>query len=110
MPAIRIKVTYMDGREETVKITPRAQVEAEERFSGMNDVSAVRASYWMAWRSLHQAGKEPLDYETWLDRIEDAEAVETVEDKKTLDPPPGEALSPNGSSPSVPAPASATAS
>jgi hypothetical protein len=110
MPAIRIKVIYIDGTEKTAKITPRAQTEAEERFSGMNDVSAVRASYWMAWRSLHQSGQEPLDYETWLDRIEDAETVSETEDAKELDPPTGGEPSPNGSSPSVQPQASATGS
>jgi hypothetical protein len=138
MPAIQIRVIYIGGEQKDVRITPRAQIEAEERYSGMNNVSAVRASYWMAWRSLHQAGKESRDYESWLDAIEDAEAkqslYETVEAAlkandveetsqagrilalvkelddnpgvNELDPQPGEALSPNGSSPSVPAPVS----
>jgi hypothetical protein len=109
MPAIRIKVTYIGGREETIKITPRAQTEAEEKFHGfMNDESAVRTSYWLAWRSLHQAGKESADYETWLDKIEDAESVSEKEDANAVDPTTGEAPSPNGSLPSVSEPVSAS--
>lgn len=110
MAAVRMKIVYMDGREETVKLTPRAQTEAEERFHGISDNTehAVRASYWMAWRSLYQAGREKDDYEKWLDKIEDAEVVETAEDNKALDPTTGETRSPNGSSPSVSAPVSAS--
>ena len=110
MAAVRMRIIYVDGREETVKLTPLAQTEAEERFHGISDNTehAVRASYWMAWRSLYQAGKEKDDYETWIKKIEDAEVVETVEDKNRMDPTTGETRSPNGSSPSVSAPASAS--
>jgi hypothetical protein len=104
-----MKITYVDGEEKTVYLTPRAQTEAEEKFHGIgeqNADSAVRASYWMAWRSLYQAGKEKDDYEKWLDKIADAEVDETEEDRKRLDPTTGEEASPNGSSPSVSEPAS----
>jgi hypothetical protein len=109
MPAIKIRVTYIGGREEIVKITPRAQTEAEEKFHGfMKDGAEVRTSYWLAWRSLHQAGKESADYDAWLDKIEDAEAFDEKEDANAVDPSIGEEPSPNGSSPSVSAPVSAS--
>jgi len=110
MAAVRMKITYMDGREETVKLTPRAQTEAEEKFHGIseNTEHAVRASYWMAWRSLYQAGKEKDDYEKWIDKIEDADVVDEKQDAKNLDPTTGATPSPNGLSPSVSEPVSAS--
>jgi len=110
MAAVRMKIVYVGGKEEIVKLTPRAQTEAEEKFHGIseNTEHAVRASYWMAWRSLYQAGREKDPYEVWLDKIEDAETVDEKEDAKQVDPTGGATPSPNGSSPSVSEPVSAS--
>jgi hypothetical protein len=109
MTAIRIRVTYVGGEEKIVRITPLAQFKAEERFHGLSDETAVRSSYFLAWASLSQAGQESATFEQWLEKIEDAEGIDDDADKKALDPTTGEALSPNGSSPSVSEPASQSA-
>lgn len=92
MPARQVKVTYNDGRIETVLATPRAQVMAEQHTSW--STNPILATYYMAWAALHKAGREAADFETWLDLIEDAE--ETDRDVKA-DPTP-EAQSPGTSS------------
>lgn len=83
--ATKVKVTYVDGREVVVLVSPRAQVMAEEKFQGLSDDVAVRLSYYLAWASLHKAGHESADYETWLDLISDAEPAES----EPTDPTPG---------------------
>jgi hypothetical protein len=92
--AQKLKVTYLDGRAETVLVSPRAQVMTEEKFAGIADANAIRASFYMAWASLHKAGKEPADYETWLDKIAECEPVEN----EPADPTSGAAPSPAESS------------
>jgi len=74
--AVRLKVTYLDGRDETVVASPRAQVMTEQFVGGLTDERRVQAGYYLAWASLNKAGKEAADYETWLDRISDVEEVE----------------------------------
>lgn len=74
--AIRLKVTYTDGRVEEVIASPRAQVMTEERFGGINATNRLRSSYYMAWAALHKAGKEGADFEAFLDTIEGADEVD----------------------------------
>lgn len=75
MAAAKLKVFYLDGREVEVIASPRAQVEAERALSGFKEEQKVYASYYLAWLALNKSGKEPADFETWLDLIEDAEEV-----------------------------------
>lgn len=89
--AVKLKVVYLDGREVVAVASPRAQVMTEEKFQGIHDASSVRAGYYLAWASLHKAGQEPADYESWLDSIIE---VEQVEDQVT-DPTTGTAPSPD---------------
>lgn len=74
--AVKLKVTYTDGREEVVVASPRAQVMTEQYLGGFVEERKVQGGYYLAWASLNKAGKEPTDYETWLDRISDVEEVE----------------------------------
>lgn len=69
----KMQVEYADGREVIVKITPRAEVMAEEKFNGLRNNPSVttRASYFIAWASLHKSGMESDAYEIWLDKIVD---------------------------------------
>jgi hypothetical protein len=87
MAAIKLKVTYVDGREVTVLASPRAQVETERHFKGIDDAQRVEASFYLAWASLHYAGKEPAAYEAWLDLVTGAEEVEAAEDETDPTPP-----------------------
>lgn len=76
MAAKKVKVTYLDGREEIVMVTPRANVMTEEYCGGIKQERGILATYYLGWASLNKAGKETLDFETWLDKIEDVEDVE----------------------------------
>ena len=84
MAAKKVKVIYLDGREEVVKVPPRAQVMTEDHCNGFTRERAILATYYLAWAALNIRGKELLDFETWLDRIDDVEDV----DDETPDPTP----------------------
>jgi len=90
MAAKKVKVTYQDGREEIVKVLPRATVMTEQHFNGMNSENAAAIGYHLGWASLVTLKKETLDYETWLDRVEDVEVYEDPEkpDETTDEIPP----------------------
>lgn len=103
MAKVRIKVTYLDGREIAVKVTPRAQIMAEEKFAGLSDEVFLRGSYFLAWASLHKSGQEPDDFETWIDKIESAE---DVTDEEPPDPTVGDTPPPADSLPSPSPPSS----
>ncbi len=86
MAAKKLKVTYQDGREEVVKVLPRAQVMTEEYLKGFKVENVWAGTYHLGWAALHVAGKEPLDYETWLNRIEEVEDYEEPADPTPEDP------------------------
>lgn len=94
MAVIKMKVTYNDGREVEVIASPRAQVMTEERTAGADDRWLLR-HYYLAWASLHKAGKEPADFETFLDLIADAE---TVDPDKAEEPDPTQLAQPGATS------------
>lgn len=83
MASKKVKVTYQDGREEIVKVLPRAQVMTEEYLKGFKTDNVIAGTFYLGWAALHTAGKESLDYETWLNRIDDVEDVE-----EPVDPTP----------------------
>lgn len=94
--AARLKVTYLDGREEVVVATPRAQVETERFLQGFKESTLIEAGYRLAYESLkvRKLIDPALGYEEWLDTIADAEEQE---DEPPADPTP-EAPSPTPSS------------
>lgn len=98
MAAKKVKVIYQDGREITLKVFPRAQVMAEEHFDGFTTSRGVAATYYLGWAALNLSGKETLDYETWLNKIED---VEDVKDEAEEVPPTQPVPSEGDSSESV---------
>lgn len=100
--ATKLKVTYVDGREVPILASPRAQVETSRHFKsegGITDANDVEAGYHLAWASLHYAGREPADFETWLDLVADVDRVElTADDEKATDPTPATPTSTGSSS------------
>jgi hypothetical protein len=76
MAATRMRVEYVDGTFKEVRITPRAQMMAESKFDGITERAALQATFYMTWASLNQAGKEPNDFETWVDKIIDCEDMD----------------------------------
>lgn len=83
-------VSYVDGRDTVkVRIGPKAEVLFERHFgtsmtSAGRDISAEHL-YYLAWASLHVAGKESADFESFLDKLDEVDAVE------------GEPINPTGS-------------
>lgn len=75
MAAPKLKVTYVDGREEIVRVTPRAQLMTEERFGGANRNNTARTTVYASWAALHKAGREPKGFEEFVDLIDDVENV-----------------------------------
>jgi len=88
MAVIKMKVTYSDGRKVDVIASPRAQVMTEERLSGSPD-RRILGHYYLAWASLHRAGKESADFEAFLDLIEEAETIDPDEDDEPGPTQPG---------------------
>lgn len=89
--ATKLKVTYSDGRKVEILASPRAQVETARHFKtqGGFEGNQLEAGYRLAWASLHYAGKEPADFDAWLDLIADVDEVPlTVDDEKATDPTP----------------------
>ena len=87
MASKSLKITYQDGREEIVKALPRAQVMTEEHLKGYNSTNAITATFYLGWASLIVAKKETLDYETWLNHVDDVEDYEdTPPDPTPADP------------------------
>lgn len=76
--AVKLKVTYTDGREEVVVASPRAQVMTEQYLGGYGEARQVQGGYYLAWASLNKAGKESADFEAWLDQIDDVEEVDAT--------------------------------
>lgn len=95
------KVTYQDGRTEVVKVLPRAQVMAEQYLGGFKQENGLTATFYLAWASLNSQQKTTLDYETWLNQIEDVEDLPEEAADPTQPAP-----SADDSSASVPAPES----
>lgn len=89
MAIFRLKITYADLREEYVIASPRARVMAEE-YIGNSESRNIAGHYYLAWASLNKAGREPLDYETWLDRIIDVDEAEEPEPRPTPPAPSAE--------------------
>ena len=85
--AIKMKVVYVDGREITLLASPRAQVETERHFKGVDNNNRIEGSLYIAWASLKYAGKETADFDAWLDLVIEAEEVEADEaDEQAQDP------------------------
>lgn len=76
--AVKLKVTYLDGREAEVIASPRAQVMTEQYLGGYGESRQVQGGYYLAWASLNKAGKEAADFETWLDQIADVAEVDST--------------------------------
>jgi len=83
MAAKKVKVTYQDERVEIAKVLPRAQVMTEEYLKGFKSENALTATFHLGWAALQVAGKTTLDFETWLNKVEDVEDVE-----EPVDPTP----------------------
>lgn len=94
MASIYLKVEYADGRMDTVRVGPKAQVLYERHFGeGFYSYSAdprTEKLYFMAWQSLELAGQKPPEFEEFLDLLEEV----TVKRDTPDDPVDDEAVNP----------------
>jgi len=85
-----LDVTYLDSRKVRTSATPRDFVNFERQFAqsvtAFRNGAAVKYEWlcYLAWSSLHRAGKEPADFDSFLDTVED---VDPVEDEPELPDP-----------------------
>lgn len=102
MPAMKLKVTYVDGRVEEVRVPPRVQIEVEQALGGLSSDKGLLMTYRFGWQALFKAGKEDAPFDRWIDELVE-DVSEITEDVKP-DPPAGEAPSPEttSTSPSEP--------
>lgn len=72
--ALKMVVKYVDGRVEPALIGPKVQVQTERQFK-VSMASDVRLEYvyFMAWKALNLAGKEPNDFDHFLDLVDEVE-------------------------------------
>lgn len=85
MAARKLKITYQDGSpEDIVKVLPRAYAMTEAYLKGFSAENLYAATYYLGWSALQSLGRVTVDYETWLNRIEE---VEDYEDPETPDVP-----------------------
>jgi len=79
MAARKLKITYQDERVEIVKVLPRAYAMTEAYLKGFKTENLYAATYYLGWSALNSMQKTSLDYETWLNQIEEVEDYEDPE-------------------------------
>lgn len=75
MAALKLKVTYADGRAVDVRVSPKAQVEFERHFKiGLPQAGQDMHNeylFYLGWAALHTSGQESQDFDTFLDLIDE---------------------------------------
>lgn len=84
----KVRITYLDGTVQTVKVRAAARVAAEAHFKGFKGENVYQASAWLAWWSAKDQGKEDCTYDEWLKKVDDFDDV-TDEDDEESDPTTG---------------------
>lgn len=89
MAAKKLKITYQDDSrpEEIVKVLPRAYAMTEAYLKGFSTQNLYAATYHLGWAALNSLQKTTLDYETWLNTIEDVEDYEDPEQPEEPEEP-----------------------
>lgn len=91
--AMKYKVTYLDGREDEILPSPRARIETEQHFGGLQMSNAQAASFYLAWKSLQKAGKTTEEFDPWLDSVMDLAEVEVTDVRPTQPAQPADTSS-----------------
>lgn len=74
MPASKIRLSFFDGQQHDITVTPRALVAAERRWGDELGRHQIESGFYMAWVSSGMPGG-PDGFESWLETIESAEEV-----------------------------------
>lgn len=80
--AVKIKLTYADGRKDEVIPGARARIDTERHYQGLGQHNVQEATFYMAWSHLKRTGSVADDFETWVDTVAD------IEETKADDPRP----------------------
>lgn len=90
MPEARwMLVTYLDGRDPIkVRIGPKAEVMYERHFgvslyNAKQDISAEHL-YYLTWCALRSSLKEKLEFDDWLDLVEEVDGLPEGPDGRPL--------------------------
>ena len=79
---LQLDIKTLEGDVERYPVLPRTQVAYERHFSTpdnpvrLNEDISMEGLYWLAWH----ASRSPVKYDTWLDGIEEVEAIAETED------------------------------
>ena len=88
----RIKITYDDGKETIVKVTPKVEVQVEAHYGeGLGELGKQgRAEnvYRLAWIASKAAGDFTFkDFDDFLEHLEDVEMLANENGETPLDAP-----------------------
>ena len=78
---MKLHIVMQDGATGDFVVTPKVQVMFEREFGGgigkalMTD-QKVEHLYWLAWKSMHAAGRSVKPFDSWLDEVVDVQIVE----------------------------------
>lgn len=83
----KVKVIYLDGDVVEETWGARAEVEVERRF-GMPFTEAFKSGehtpferlYFLAWATLRYRGKTDVEFDDWLNLVEDCDVVDVSDD------------------------------
>jgi hypothetical protein len=77
--APKFKVKYKDDRTVEVRCGPKSQVMFERHFkvtmSAFAKDPGAEYAYYLAWAGLHCAGMEGMEFDPFLDAVEDIDAI-----------------------------------
>ena len=74
MIAMKLEVVTEDGSEGEFPVTPKVQVEFERNFKtgigkAFEQEAKMEHMYWLAWKSMHMAGKVVKPFDEWLNKV-----------------------------------------
>ncbi len=74
---INFQITYADGTAAEATASVADQVAFEQQhdrsIARLADDFRLTDACWLAWHSLHRTGKTGLDFEAWLDGVDNVE-------------------------------------
>lgn len=78
MVSFKFRVKYADGREVETATKPKDLIGFERHFGIplADSHGSMEHLIWMAWVSLFNAGKEPRDFDNFLEVIDEVEQLE----------------------------------
>ena len=93
--AMRLRVTYLDGRVVETVARPKDIVAFERQYQvSFADFSNLEHVYYMAWSPLHRSGAESHPFDEFLDLIDNVEEIEDEKEPVPFETAPSDEPSP----------------